>query len=612
MPPRPLGQQRGTAVLVVGHRGDRLEEASGGLGDVVDLRHARHACHPPPGAGLGRPLPWRTRVRTTPTPDTISRRPSKDSSGGPAHHPGGPGAQPQGRVARPPARRTDRLHRALRLGQVVPRLRHHLRRGAATLRRVALGVRPPVPRPDGQARRRLHRGALTGGLDRPEVHVEEPPLDGRHHHRGLRLPPAPLRPRRAPALPHLRVPDRAADAAADRRQGAVPRGGAALPGAGPGDPRPQGRVPRAVPPAPGSGVLPGPGQRRDPHARRPAQARQAEEAHDRGRGRPAGREGHRQAPAHRLGRDRPQPRRRPGAARLRRPRRLGPRPRAAVLRADGVPQRAPHRHRRARAPLVLVQLALRRLLGLQRARHPDGGRPRAGRPRPQRHARRGSPPALERRPRRRLLPQADGRARRRARLRPRHPLARHLAARPEVAAQRPLDQGPRRHPQPLRPRARLLGAVRGRPHVGGAQAPRVRVRHDARALRGLHARGAVPRLPRQPAEAGLDGGHPRRPQHRRGLRPPDQRDRRLPPRPRPLGPRAADRGAGAQGDPGAAAVPARRGARLPLPRPPLGVAVRAARPSGSAWPRRSAPAWSASSTSSTSPRSGCTSATTSG
>ena len=54
-----------------------------------------------------------------------------------------------------------RLHRPVRLGQVQPGLRHDLRRGPAPLRRVAVGVRPAVPRPDGQARRRLHRGAVA-------------------------------------------------------------------------------------------------------------------------------------------------------------------------------------------------------------------------------------------------------------------------------------------------------------------------------------------------------------------------------------------------------------------------------------------------------------------
>ena len=68
-----------------------------------------------------------------------------------------------------PRDRLDRLHRAVGLGQVVARVRHDLRRGAAPLRRVAVVVRAAVPRPDGQARRRLHRGLVAGDLDRPEV-----------------------------------------------------------------------------------------------------------------------------------------------------------------------------------------------------------------------------------------------------------------------------------------------------------------------------------------------------------------------------------------------------------------------------------------------------------
>ncbi len=72
---------------------------------------------------------------------------------------------------------------------------------------------------------------------------------------------------------------------------------------------------------------------------------------------------------------------RAGAGRLRRPRRQGPRARAALQREDGVPQRAPHRHRRPRAALVLLQLAVRRVLRVPRPRHPDGGRPRARRAR---------------------------------------------------------------------------------------------------------------------------------------------------------------------------------------------------------------------------------------
>ena len=68
-------------------------------------------------------------------------------------------------------------------------------------------------------------GLSPGGLHRPEVHLEEPALHRRHDHRGLRLPPPALRPRRPAALPDLRRADRAADPAADRRPGPRARGG---------------------------------------------------------------------------------------------------------------------------------------------------------------------------------------------------------------------------------------------------------------------------------------------------------------------------------------------------------------------------------------------------
>ena len=121
------------------------------------------------------------------------------------HDPGRPGAQPQERRPRAAARPADRVHRAVGLGEVVARVRHDLRRGSAPLRRVAVGVRPPVPRPDGQARRRLHRGPVAGDLDRPEVGVAQPAVDRRHDHRDLRLPAAALRAHRRAALPELRA-----------------------------------------------------------------------------------------------------------------------------------------------------------------------------------------------------------------------------------------------------------------------------------------------------------------------------------------------------------------------------------------------------------------------
>ena len=52
-------------------------------------------------------------------------------------------------------------------------------------------------------------GLSPGGLHRPEVHQPQPPVHRRHDHRGLRLPPAALRPGRTPALPGLR-PSRSA------------------------------------------------------------------------------------------------------------------------------------------------------------------------------------------------------------------------------------------------------------------------------------------------------------------------------------------------------------------------------------------------------------------
>ena len=119
-----------------------------------------------------------------------------------------PRAQPQGRHRRAAARRPGRHHRAVRLGQVVAGLRHDLRRGPAPLRRVAVRVRAPVPRADGQARRRLDRGPVAGDLDRPEDDLAQPALDGRHGHRDLRLPAPAVGAGRPAALPHLRAADR--------------------------------------------------------------------------------------------------------------------------------------------------------------------------------------------------------------------------------------------------------------------------------------------------------------------------------------------------------------------------------------------------------------------
>ncbi len=103
---------------------------------------------------------------------------------------------------RVPARPARRHHRPVAdRGKSQPRLRHDLRRGPAALRREPERLRPPVPRPDGEAGRRPDRRPVAGHLDRPEGRVAQPALDGRDGHRDLRPPAAAVRADRHPALP---------------------------------------------------------------------------------------------------------------------------------------------------------------------------------------------------------------------------------------------------------------------------------------------------------------------------------------------------------------------------------------------------------------------------
>ena len=145
----------------------------------------------------------------------------------------------------------------------------------------------------------------------------------------------------------------------------------------------QGRVRRAAQGTADQGLLPGPGRRHDRApgrgaGRRASGAEEVREARHRGDRRPARGEGHRAAQADRFGRDRARPVWRGGRARLHRLAGERPAPRADVLRAPGVPVRRPVL-RRARAPLVLVQLALGSLPRLHRARDQARGRPGADR-----------------------------------------------------------------------------------------------------------------------------------------------------------------------------------------------------------------------------------------
>ena len=205
----------------------------------------------------------------------------------------------------PAARSAGRDHRPVRVGQVEPGLRHALRRGPAALCRVALGVRAPVPRPDGQARRRLDRGALAGDLDRPEDHRPQPAVDRRHGHRDLRLPAPAVRPGRPPALPQVRPRDHRPDGRADRRAGAGAARGDAVHGRRAGRAHAQGRVPRAVRAAARRRLHARQGRRAAAAARGADRPRQAGAALDLGGGRPAGDEARAAHAPDRLGRDGP-------------------------------------------------------------------------------------------------------------------------------------------------------------------------------------------------------------------------------------------------------------------------------------------------------------------
>ena len=122
---------------------------------------------------------------------------------------------------RPPPQQAHRHHRRVRVGEVLARLRHDLRRRAAALRGVPLGLRPAVPRADGEAGRRLDRGPVAGDLDRAADDLAESPVDRRHGDRDLRLSPAALCLDRAAALPEVRPAHPGPDRPGDGRPGAA-------------------------------------------------------------------------------------------------------------------------------------------------------------------------------------------------------------------------------------------------------------------------------------------------------------------------------------------------------------------------------------------------------
>ena len=495
--------------------------------------------------------------------------------------------------------------RPVRLGEVVARVRHDLRGGAAPLRRVALRVRAAVPADDGEARRRLDRRALAGDLDRPEDDLAQPALDGRHGDGDLRLPAPALRARRTAALPDLRPADRRPEPRSDRRAGARAPGGDEVHGRCADRPRAQGRVPRRPRGAPPRRVHPGQGRRRAAPARGGDRPRQEVQAHDRGRRRPPRDESRPPAAAHAVDRDRDVSRRGPRPGRRRRRR-------DAPLQRELRLSRARRVAARARAADLLLQRPARRVPALHGSRVAARDRPRPARPRPEPLDRGGrARPVVARRAG--LLRVGHPRGGRPVRDRSLDPLAR---ARPGGAGPLPAGDGrrpdPRDVPEPDGPQAPVHDGVRGPPHEPPAPLPRDGLGPPARADRGVHVDATVPGLPRGPPQARGARGHGRGEVDPRVLA--SVGDGRAPVRRRALADAdgGADRAEDPEGDPRAADVPRRRRRRLPQSRPrcpnPLGRrgAEAAARDADRA---RSS---SASSTSSTSPRSGSTSATTAG
>ncbi|MBW2295920.1 MAG: peptidylprolyl isomerase, partial [Deltaproteobacteria bacterium] len=239
-----------------------------------------------------------------------ARRPSARPGTGEHRDPWRARAQPAGDRHRYPAQCARGHHGTLGLGQIVSRIRHPLRRGPAPLRRVALRLRAPVSRPDGQTGRRLGRWAVARDLDRTARRQQEPAFDRRHHHGDRRLSPAALRAGRRTPLPRVRKPDRGPDSQRNGRAHHRPRAGHPGAIARPGDPGPQGRVQEGARRVPPQGLRARSDRRRDARSLRRDQARAHESARHRHRGRPRDRQGEHRAQARRVDRGRAQTRRR--------------------------------------------------------------------------------------------------------------------------------------------------------------------------------------------------------------------------------------------------------------------------------------------------------------
>ena len=420
-----------------------------------------------------------------------------------------------------------------------------------------------------------------------------------------------------PHCPTCGAPIERQTPAADRRPGAGPRGGHPVPGARAGDPRPQGRVRRAVPPAADPGLLPGPGQRRDPHrstTRRSSTSRRSTPS----RWSSTGSRSRRPPSA--------------GSPTRSRPRSTSPAGWCSSTSSTSTP-RTPAAScgspRRWPAPTTTPSTPTSSSRARSRSTRPFGACPECHGlgtrmevdpelvvPDPQATLGEGAIQPWSQAHVADYFLRLMGALGDELGFDLEHPVGGPPRQGAAVAPRRPPDQGPRRHPQPLRPRARLLRRVRGRARpTSSAGTARPSPTPAASGSRASCARCRAP-----PARAAGSSrcrwrspwASARRQEHRRGLRAADQRDRRLPPRPRPVA-RASSRSAsGCSRRSRSGSTSCSTSASTTSPSTGRPARCPAARRSGSGWRPRSAPAWSASSTSSTSPPSACTSATTTG
>ena len=298
-----------------------------------------------------------------------------------------------------------------------------------------------------------------------------------------------------PHCPTCGAPIERQTPAADRRPGPGPRGGRPVPGAGAGDPRPQGRVRRAVQAAADPGLLPGPGRRRDLLPRR-ARRRSTSSASTPSRWSSTGSASRRPPSAGSPTRSRP-PSTSPAGWCCSTSSTSTPRTPAA---SSGSPSGC-------RAPTTTRSTPTSSSRGRSRSTRRSAPAPSATASAPAWR----STPSWSSPTRQATLGEGAIQPWSQAHvadyfLKLMDALGKELGfdlntpwediprQGPEVAALRPPEQGPRRLAQPLRARARLLRRVRGRAALHRAPPPRGRVRRQPRAVRGLHARGAVPGL----------------------------------------------------------------------------------------------------------------------